>query len=109
MKVFMPKDATGRILSSNKFHDKFHVMEIKPGRTVKVPPGVDWKFDPYDINIGPKDKIQIENIDIVRTVKGDSIATTMNTDFGYEGECSTETIWSYLANFTGPSDGQQNG
>ena len=46
---------------------------------MKVPPGVNW--DPYKIKTEQGDKVVLENLKIVRPMKGGSIASACNTNF----------------------------
>ena len=70
MTFFMTEEAAEEILNGTAFHDKCHIMEIQPGGAIKVPLGVEWKFDRRGIKIVSKHKFQIDNIDMVRSMQG---------------------------------------
>ena len=69
MTCFVDEEVAKIVKSNINFSSSCNIHEVPPGRSVKVPPGVDW--DPYEIKIEPGDKVVLENLKIVRTMKGD--------------------------------------
>ena len=54
---------------SDKLLRSCTIHKVPPGSSVKVPPGADW--NPNKIKMEPGDKVVLENLEIVRPMKGE--------------------------------------
>ena len=89
MTCFVDEEVAKTGKSDINFSSSCNIHEVPPGISVKVLPGADW--DLYEIKIEPGDKVVLENLKIVRTMKGDSMASARNTNFE-SWASSTEAI-----------------
>ena len=46
-----------------------------------IPPERSWNFDHFEVIIELGDQVELENVKIVRPMKGDSVAPACNTNF----------------------------
>ena len=104
--VFVEEEVAKAVKSDITFCGLCHIEEVPPGRSVKVPPGLDWKFDPYEIKLEPGDKVILEVLKFVRAMKGDATATACNINF--ESWASSAEAILTRGRHIGPSDRQQN-
>ena len=78
MTCFVNEKVVEKVMS-DKLLCSCTIHKVPPGSSVKVPPDVDW--DPDEIIIYPGNTVRIMNLEDLRPLKGDSVASACNTKF----------------------------